>query len=230
MKTAQMSRSPSDRAIQSASFSVVSATKRRLTALLLVPRVSTLSGRVSSERSYFLVATPIAICSRARTSSGSLLESSSHASSGTSFPSRSTTERDATSSKSEFASRRSAPRCSSRGIVLVAFAAELRPFGFEHRAHGLQSELVHQGKQVAADERGERNQQLRPDRRLVSRRFLGRLLHGGSFLGKHPEIPSGPGGTATLKFQQSAGRRPRGRCLRECPMSLAVGSSLTPNQ
>lgn len=39
----------------------VAATKRRLTALLLVPRDLTPIG--SSDRSYFLVATPISICS-----------------------------------------------------------------------------------------------------------------------------------------------------------------------
>ena len=37
---------------------------------------------------------------------------------------------------------------------------------------------------------------------------LAGFFTGGSFLGKHPEIPSGPGGTATFKFQQSAGRCP----------------------
>jgi hypothetical protein len=71
-ETAQMSRSPRGRAIHCASFSAVSATKRRLTALLLAPRVSMSSGSSSSERAYLRVATPIAICSRARLSRGSV--------------------------------------------------------------------------------------------------------------------------------------------------------------
>ena len=96
---------------------------------------------------------------------------------------------------------------------------ELRALGFEHRSERLQSELVHQGQKIATDQRGERDQQLRPDRALVSGRFLGTLRHGGSFLGKHPEISSGPGGTATLKFQHSPGRSP---CLALLPLAEAL--------
>src|SRR5690606_28473348 len=128
----------------------------------------------------------------------------------------------------ELTARRTSTCCSARRVVLVPLATELRALRLEHRADGLEPELVNEGEKIAADQGGEREQQLRQQRRLVPRRFLGRLLHGGSPW-KHPEIPSGPGGTATLNFQQSAGRRPGGplappdcsvdprqRCLTKC--------------
>src|SRR5690606_31886147 len=116
------------------------------------------------------------------------------------------TKRNATSAEGEFPAGRARARRSARGIVLVALPAKLRALGFEHRGDGLHTELVDEGEEATPDERREWDEQLGPQRRLVLSRFLGRLLHGGSFRVKHPEVPSGPGGTATLKFHQSAGR------------------------
>ena len=80
-------RLPRSRLIISCSFSLVAATKRRLTALLLVPRDFSPGGAGSIERTYFRVETPSTICSTARGVSGSASANCSHVSSFTSSPS-----------------------------------------------------------------------------------------------------------------------------------------------
>jgi hypothetical protein len=98
---------------------------------------------------------------------------------------------DAATTECELAPRRPSAHRHARRIVLVALAAELRALGLKHRGHRLQPELVHEGEEVAPHERRERDQQLRPDRGLVRGRFLGSLLHGGSFRVQTPRFPRG---------------------------------------
>ncbi|MCW5777443.1 MAG: hypothetical protein KIS87_13485 [Phycisphaeraceae bacterium] len=74
------------------------------------------------------------------------------------------TERDAATAERELPTRRAGARRASRGIVLGAFAAELRALRFEHRGDGLHPELVDESEEVSADQRGERDEQLRPQR------------------------------------------------------------------
>jgi hypothetical protein len=56
----------------------LAATKRRLTALWLVPRTATVDGTASSDRPSLRVLTPATLCSRARASSGSPFENLFH--------------------------------------------------------------------------------------------------------------------------------------------------------
>jgi hypothetical protein len=148
IRASRLSLSASERAIHCANISAVIATKRLLTALLFVPRASTASPKFSSERLYFLVATPTATGSSARASSGSVLDRFIQVDNGTSLPSRSTM-------RGRWTATRRPPRASSprvvppgvarrEGVMLVTLAAESRPLGFEHRGEGLEAKLVHQ--------------------------------------------------------------------------------------
>ncbi len=67
------SRSSSGGACHVSSWALVLATNRRLTALLLVPRLGTAAGSGSKLRAYCRVATPTSICSTTRRSNGSPL-------------------------------------------------------------------------------------------------------------------------------------------------------------
>jgi hypothetical protein len=72
---------------QASSCAVVFATNRRLTALLLVPRLRIVAGTGSRLRAYPRVATPTSICSTTRRFNGSTSAIAWNAGSGTSWPS-----------------------------------------------------------------------------------------------------------------------------------------------
>ena len=84
------SRSSSGVTRQASNCAWVCATNRRLTALLLVPRVRTSAPSGSRLRSYWRVATPMSICSTTRRLRGSVCVKASTEGSATSWPSRRT--------------------------------------------------------------------------------------------------------------------------------------------
>ena len=132
----------------------VIATNRRLTALLLVPALQHRSGSVSRERAYFRVATPIAICSRARTSGASVLARVAPTCRAVPRPFRSTT-------RGRRSVTRRPPSARSPGVDPARVAPRAASMyrspncpscahGLQHRDDRLQPQLVHQGEQVAS--------------------------------------------------------------------------------
>ena len=111
-------------AIHSSSCSCVAATKRRLTALRLVPRVVTPSATGSSDRAYLRVETPTTICSTARSVRGSSDENRAQLGSTTSSLAR-------VRARGRFTLTRRPPRTSSPGTwpMRIACRSSCRSYG-----------------------------------------------------------------------------------------------------
>ena len=102
-----------------------------------------------------------------------------------------TTERGAAAAEGELAARRPGPRRLPRAVVLVSLPAQPRALGFEHRGDGLHPELVHEREKVAAHQRSQWHQQLRPQRGLFPSDSLEGFFMAVPFWESTPRCPRG---------------------------------------
>ena len=168
----------------------VCATKRRLTALLLVPPVVTSAPSGSRLRAYWRVATPISIWSTTRRFSGSAFANARAVGNGTSSPARRARgRRIATFRPPSTDLTRRMPRSIrlARRLMRISWPTDGGPILFQHGFEYLQArrddQLLERGLRINEDI-DQRKVPWRRGYRLATARDCARLLlHGGSLLG-----------------------------------------------
>ena len=149
---ATRSRSSSGADCHVRSCTVVFATTRRLTLLLLVPRPTTPAGRGSRLRAYWRVATPTSMCSTTRRFNGSVCARAWNVGSGTSRPSARTRGREtATLHPASTTSLGTVPaRDAARaGTVRIPRTAQRRAILLQHRVEHAEARADHHLEEFA---------------------------------------------------------------------------------